>query len=89
MRRRWLGHLDEGPLAEFLVDLRLVHDVLGSAGVFQRAQSLLHSPTSRQLSQTQNAGNQAHKSEDFKISFDRNNKTDFKVGGGRRHGGDD
>lgn len=40
--RRRRGHLDEGPLAEFLVDLRFVHDVLGSAGVLQRAQSLLH-----------------------------------------------
>lgn len=36
------AHLDERPLGEFLVDLRFVHDVLGSAGVFQRAQSLLH-----------------------------------------------
>lgn len=40
--RRRRSHLDEGPLAEFLVDLRFVHDVLGSAGVLQRAQSLLH-----------------------------------------------
>lgn len=50
MRAQRLGHLDEGPLAELLVDLRLVHDVLGSAGILQRAQSLLHRPTSQQLS---------------------------------------
>lgn len=36
-----LIYLDERPLGEFLVDLRFVHDVLGSAGVLQRAQSLL------------------------------------------------
>ena len=35
-------YLDERPLGEFLVDLGFVHDVLGSAGVLQRAQSLLH-----------------------------------------------
>lgn len=35
------AHLDERPLGEFLVDFGFVHDVLGSAGVFQRAQSLL------------------------------------------------
>lgn len=35
-------YLDEGPLGELLVDLRFVHDVLGSAGVLQRAQGLLH-----------------------------------------------
>ena len=36
-----LVYLDERPLGEFLVDFRFVHDVLGSAGVLQRAQSLL------------------------------------------------
>lgn len=36
-----LVYLDERPLGEFLVDLGFVHDVLGSAGVLQRAQGLL------------------------------------------------
>lgn len=39
------GHLDERSLGELLVDLRLVHDVLGPAGVLQRAQGLLHKDT--------------------------------------------
>lgn len=36
-----MRHLDQGPLGELLVDLGFVHDVLGSAGVLQRAQRLL------------------------------------------------
>lgn len=35
-------YLNERPLGELLVDLGFVHDVLGSAGVLQGAQSLLH-----------------------------------------------
>ena len=34
-------YLDEGPLCQLLVYLRLVHDVLGSVGVLQGAQRLL------------------------------------------------
>jgi len=41
-------HLNERPLGELLVDLGFVHDVLGPAGVLQRAQSLLHRPKERQ-----------------------------------------
>lgn len=37
-----LRYLNERPLGELLVDLRLVHDVFGPAGVLEGAQRLLH-----------------------------------------------
>lgn len=88
MRAQRLGHLDEGPLAELLVDLRLVHDVLGSAGILQRAQSLLHSQRHSSLANTLTLESSLTS---LKISgfHLRKNRTHFQVGGGRRHGGDD
>lgn len=45
LQQQTLVYLDERSLGEFLVDLRFVHDVLGPAGVLQRAQCFLQKQT--------------------------------------------
>lgn len=73
-------YLDERPLGELLVDFGFVHDVFGSAGVLQRAQSLLHR---QNITTTVSAKLQTSM---FYLCVDR---TNLQVAGRRRHGGND
>ena len=73
-------YLNERPLGELLVDLGFVHDVLGSAGVLQRAQSLLQGQKQHREHETQTQTlSDSH----------RDDRTNLQVAGRRRHGGDD